>query len=57
MPDADQDPIIQVFLAFKAYMSEHTGMSWSQIERILEVEREYWRSHPEAADLVRDLLT
>ena len=57
MPDADQDPIIQVFLAFKAYMSEHTGMSWSQIERILEAEREYWRSHPEAADLVRDLLT
>lgn len=53
MPDAD--PIIQIFLAFKAHMAEHTGLSWAEIERILEAEREYWRTHPESAEQVRGL--
>jgi hypothetical protein len=53
---ATDDPILHIYAAYKAYMAEHTGLSWLLVERFLEVDREFWSARPEATAQVRDFL-
>jgi len=48
------DPIVHIFLAYKAYMAEHTGLSWEEVDLILRMDKEFWRDRPEMEALVRD---
>ena len=51
------DPIITIFVAYRAFMQEHTGMSWEQIEKFMEADRGFWRARPEATALVQEFFS
>ena len=47
------DPIIQIFIAYKAFMAEHTGLSWEQVENLFAADRAFWAERPESREIAR----
>lgn len=50
------DPVIEVFIAYKAFIAERTGLSWEQIEKWFIADAEFWSERPIAAEHLREFL-
>jgi hypothetical protein len=47
------DPIIQIFIAYKAFIAEHTGLSWEECERFMAADQAFWNARPESREIAR----
>ena len=47
------DPLLRLYVAYKAHMAEHTGLSWEDIEKFLAADRAFWTARPGAAALMK----
>ena len=52
---SDVDALEALWDAYRAHVSERTGLSWAQIETMLEAEREFWAERPGARALMEGL--
>lgn len=49
-----QDPLLDLWTAFRAHMSERTGLTWAQVESVLRAEQEFWTGRPAARALIQE---